>query len=125
METKPLLYGIIGFMLGGLLVSIAATTFEKEQPENTSTNMSMSEMTSSLEGKSGDEFDQEFITQMIVHHEGAINMARLAEANAKHQEIKDLSQAIISAQQDEIGKMQQWQREWNYPVSSPVHDDSH
>lgn len=29
METKPLLYGIIGFLLGGLLVSVAATTFDK------------------------------------------------------------------------------------------------
>lgn len=25
METKPLLYGIIGFLLGGLVVSFAAT----------------------------------------------------------------------------------------------------
>lgn len=33
METKPLLYGIIGFMLGGLLVSIAATTFDKPTPD--------------------------------------------------------------------------------------------
>lgn len=30
METKPLMYGIIGFILGGLLVSIAATTFEQD-----------------------------------------------------------------------------------------------
>lgn len=29
METKPLLYGVIGFILGGLLVSVAATTFDK------------------------------------------------------------------------------------------------
>lgn len=29
METKPLLYGLIGFFLGGLLVSVAATTFDK------------------------------------------------------------------------------------------------
>lgn len=29
METKPLLYGLIGFFIGGLLVSVAATTFEK------------------------------------------------------------------------------------------------
>ncbi len=33
METKPLLYGIIGFILGGLLVSIAATTFDKPSEE--------------------------------------------------------------------------------------------
>lgn len=30
METKPLLYGLIGFFIGGLLVSVAATTFEKD-----------------------------------------------------------------------------------------------
>ncbi|HTK39500.1 MAG TPA: hypothetical protein VL362_01405 [Patescibacteria group bacterium] len=29
METKSLLYGIVGFILGGLLVSVAATTFDK------------------------------------------------------------------------------------------------
>jgi hypothetical protein len=33
MQTKPLLYGLIGFFLGGLLVSIAATTFEKPQEQ--------------------------------------------------------------------------------------------
>ena len=29
MDTKILLAGLIGFFLGGLIVSIAATTFEK------------------------------------------------------------------------------------------------
>ena len=29
MDTKALLYGLIGFFLGGLLVSVAATTFDK------------------------------------------------------------------------------------------------
>jgi len=31
METKPLLYGLIGFFLGGLLVSIAAHTFDRAE----------------------------------------------------------------------------------------------
>jgi hypothetical protein len=31
MDTKPLLYGLIGFFLGGLLVAVAATTFEKDR----------------------------------------------------------------------------------------------
>lgn len=30
MDTKVLLAGIIGFILGGLLVAIAATTFEND-----------------------------------------------------------------------------------------------
>jgi hypothetical protein len=31
METKELLYGLIGFFLGGLLVAIAATTFNNDE----------------------------------------------------------------------------------------------
>lgn len=31
MDTKTLLAGIIGFILGALLVSVAATTFEKDK----------------------------------------------------------------------------------------------
>lgn len=31
MDTKVLIAGIVGFMLGGLLVSIAATTFENDE----------------------------------------------------------------------------------------------
>lgn len=31
METKPLLYGLVGFILGGLLVSTAAVTFESKE----------------------------------------------------------------------------------------------
>lgn len=38
METKSLLYGLVGFFLGGLLVSIAATTFDK--PVDASPNQS-------------------------------------------------------------------------------------
>ncbi len=38
METRPLLYGLIGFFIGGLLVSVAATTFDKPQQENTPAN---------------------------------------------------------------------------------------
>lgn len=34
MDTKPLLYGLIGFFLGGLLVSIAATTFDRPEPRH-------------------------------------------------------------------------------------------
>ena len=112
MQTKPLLYGLIGFFLGGLLVSIAATTFNKPQPTNT--NTSMDSMTADLKGKTGDEYDKAFIANMIAHHEGAVEMARLSEKNAKHQEIKKLSLDVISAQEKEINQMKQWQIDWGY-----------
>lgn len=72
----------------------------------------MANMNAGLQGKTGDTFDQEFLAEMIVHHQGAIDMAKLALTNAKHQEIKDLAQAIISAQTKEIGEMKAWQKAW-------------
>jgi len=57
-------------------------------------------------------FDQRFIEAMIPHHEGAIMMARDALQKVERQEIKDLAQAIITAQEAEIEQMRQWLQEW-------------
>lgn len=38
MQTKPLLYGLIGFFIGGLVVAVAATTFEKSDHKNGASN---------------------------------------------------------------------------------------
>ena len=114
METKPLLYGLIGFMLGGLLVSVVATTNQNNTTMGTGNSMSMDGMTRSLEQKTGDDYDAAFIAYMIEHHESAVDMAKLSPANAKHQEIKDLSTDIVQAQQREIEQMRQWQKDWSY-----------
>ena len=84
METKPLLYGLIGFFLGGLLVALAAGSWFKP----TNTEVPMSEMTSSLRDKKGDAYDSLFIAHMIEHHRAAVDMAKLSEQNAKHEEDK-------------------------------------
>lgn len=76
--------------------------------------MSMDDMASMLEGKTGDAFDKAFIEGMIPHHQGAIDMARAALQSAKHDEIKRMARDIISAQQSEIDMMKQWQRDWGY-----------
>ncbi len=71
-------------------------------------------MMNALGGKTGDEFDRAFLTQMILHHQSAINMASLGTANAYHQEVKDLTKAIMTAQSKEIFQMRQWQKTWGY-----------
>lgn len=121
METKPLLYGLIGFFAGGLLVSIAATTWDKPTQSKQNTETSMSQMTESLKGKTGDSYDEAFISYMIEHHESAVDMAKLSGSNAKHQEIKDLSNEIVSAQEKEIAEMKQWRSVWGYKASSGSH----
>jgi uncharacterized protein (DUF305 family) len=72
----------------------------------------MTGMMSGLQGKTGDYFDQAFLSGMIVHHEGAVAMAEEALKDAKHQEIIDLAKAIITAQNKEISDMKLWQKTW-------------
>ena len=57
-------------------------------------------------------FDRAFIEAMIPHHQDAVAAAQAAASRAQHQEIKDLAQAIIAAQEREISQMLQWQQEW-------------
>lgn len=120
METKSLLYGLIGFFMGGLLVSTAATSFDTASLETASSHnttvseMSMAEMTHMLKEKSGDDYDSAFISYMIEHHQSAVDMAKLSAENAKHDEIKKMSEDILAAQQKEINQMREWQREWGY-----------
>lgn len=53
---------------------------------------------------SGD-VNTDFAQMMVTHHQGAIEMAKLAADRAEHEEIKDLAEAIISAQEREIEVM--------------------
>lgn len=121
METKPLLYGIIGFLLGGFLVSVVAVTIDAEQTNVNEghSSMSMDEMNKELALLDGREFDQAYMEMMIAHHEGAIDMAGLAAGRAERQEIKDLSLEILGAQNEEIDQMRQWQSDWGFEVSVP------
>ena len=57
-------------------------------------------------------YDLRFIEAMIPHHEGAIEMAKDALKNATRAEIRELAQAIITAQETEIAQMKQWFSAW-------------
>ena len=46
--------------------------------------------------------DATFAEMMIPHHEGAIGMAKQAAERGQHEEIRDLADAIITAQEREI-----------------------
>jgi uncharacterized protein (DUF305 family) len=50
--------------------------------------------------------DQKFAEMMIPHHEGAVAMAEAARERAQHDEVKDLGEAIVEAQEREIGIME-------------------
>lgn len=78
----------------------------------TGMNMSMNQMSGILATLEGDKFDQEFLSRMIDHHQGAIDMAQLVIKKSDRPELIQLANDIISAQTKEIEMMQKWQKEW-------------
>jgi uncharacterized protein (DUF305 family) len=52
--------------------------------------------------------DHDFVTMMIPHHQGAIDMAKALLLYGKDQQLKRLAQEIIADQQNEVQLMQLW-----------------
>lgn len=59
-----------------------------------------------LEAASGEEFDQMFLTMMTEHHEGAIEMAQIEQADGENPDALALAEKIETDQQTEIQTMQ-------------------
>ncbi len=58
------------------------------------------------------EFDREFITEMIPHHEMAVMMAQMLAAGTHRPEMKQLASNIITSQSSEIQLMRGWLVSW-------------
>ena len=59
-------------------------------------------------------YDLLFLDSMIVHHQGAIDMAQDALANAQQSDLKSFAQNVIMQQDGEITQMKVWRAKW-YP----------
>ena len=56
--------------------------------------------------------DTEFAQMMIVHHEGAVEMAELAVEKASSDDVRAVGELISSNQQPEIDLMSSWLQAW-------------
>lgn len=75
-------------------------------------NHAMDNMMSGLAGKTGADFEKTFLSEMIVHHEGAIVMAEALLKNTQRPELVKLGNDIIKAQTGEVSMMKKWLGEW-------------
>jgi len=62
-------------------------------------------MASGMLMENGRYSDERFIDAMVPHHRGAVEMAEVALENAEHEEIRQLSKDIVSAQEAEIEEL--------------------
>lgn len=72
----------------------------------------MNGMMMGLSGKTGDALDLAFLDGMIIHHEGAVEMAQALLKGTKRPELIKLGNDIITAQTGEIQMMKEWRKAW-------------
>jgi uncharacterized protein (DUF305 family) len=80
--------------------------------------MNHSEMKSSPNAANAT-YDLQFLDTMIAHHQGAVDMAKMAAAKAEHAELKTLAVNVITSQEKEIGEMKAWREKW-FAGASPA-----
>jgi uncharacterized protein (DUF305 family) len=68
--------------------------------------------------------DETFLAAMIEHHEGAVDVAEIALERAEREELREMAQEIIDAQETEIDQMQAWLDVW-YDGGHADHGVSH
>ncbi|MFB6725808.1 DUF305 domain-containing protein [Kribbella sp. NPDC056345] len=65
--------------------------------------------------------DVTFATQMIPHHQQAVQMADMAGYTATNPEVKKFATAVKAAQDPEIKTLTAWLTKWGKPVPTPAH----
>lgn len=105
-----------------LLTSCQRSPSATTPPQNHSmvmadTPMADHAMTMEL-GPQDAEFDLRFLDGMVLHHQGAMAMAKALQDQSQRPEMQQLATDIITAQAAEIEQMQQWRQAW-YPNASP------
>ena len=116
-QNNPLLYGVIGTVIGGVIVWFLAINAVNN---NMTGMMQMMGMRSqNMMGNSQNNgyemmgnIDAHFIEQMIPHHTDAITMADIALDKSQRQEIKSLASDIKRTQSLEIEQMKKWYKNW-------------
>ena len=117
--------GIIAVIIAGVITAYFATRSNTTTPTN---QHDMSKMGTSTSDESatykkyaalkGEAYDKAFLADMIVHHDGALNMAEMANGAATDQNIKNLAANINATQGREIARMNELQEKWGYQKTS-------
>lgn len=104
--------GTPGAPTGNSSASSPSTTAEAQPTSGSATGVSSEH----------NDADVVFAQMMTIHHEGALDMAKLAVQNAESQDVKDLASEIEAAQMPEIELMQSWLTEWDQPLEPEGHE---
>ncbi|WP_284943611.1 CopM family metallochaperone [Acidisoma cladoniae] len=70
---------------------------------------SMQTMMKNMDVKPTGNTDKDFVSMMMPHHQGAIDMAKVELEYGKDPMLRKMAADIVTAQEKEIGEMKSWQ----------------
>lgn len=113
MNKKFATYSIVALLAGSTITTLSITDSAKA---NEHTQVQSPRPANTMPMHPGmnmrTEVDKSFIEMMIPHHQGAIEMAKMAVSRAQSPQVKKLAQSIIEEQTREIKQMQTWYKQW-------------
>ena len=122
MSRKKLLATTLGALLAA--ASLAGCAESETEPTTTARATPAATAPATTDAQVSQEHndaDTTFAQMMIVHHEGAIEMADLATDKAENPDVVQLAERIAQAQGPEIEKMTAWLEAWGEDVEPMDH----
>lgn len=110
-NQNPLLIGICA-LLAGLILGYGLRGSVSSNTMSTDMHGAMGGMMSGLAGKSGADLEKAFLEEMIIHHEGAVEMAQTLLKGTTRPDLVKLGNDIVTAQTGEIQMMRGWLDTW-------------
>ena len=124
LDHRALAAPIIGIAVVVLAACSSTSSNSGASPGAATSSMSTMPVTSSSASTTAsassahNDADVSFATDMIPHHQQAVEMAQLAASRASSTAVKDLAKKIEAAQKPEITTMSAWLTTWGKPVPS-------
>ena len=108
-STSPPLRLLLPLLAALALPAVAAPPASPDSAAFLSeSDTAMTKMMYDMAVKPGGNVDEDFVRSMIPHHQGAIDMAKVALQHAKDEQIRKLATDVIREQEREIAEMQAW-----------------
>jgi uncharacterized protein (DUF305 family) len=83
---------------------------QNEAPSTTENKAAMDKMMGQMDETTyTGQADRDFVSGMLPHHQGAVDMAKVELKYGKDPQLRKLAQSIIESQEHEIALMEKWQ----------------
>lgn len=104
----------VGYLLPGDIKDAGHGHGDEATEQTMDSHDHMEAMTDSLKDKFGADYEKAFLEEMIVHHQGALDMSNQLLQKTERPELVKFANDIIDLQSAEIFMMQNWLNSW-YP----------